>query len=227
MPVPPIPIQRYLVPADQPALPAGFTRVDERIVDGLPHTIPLDATTNVIVIVPTGLAATWRDAEPTAIVSTSVTDLAPVTGPPTAPLGDVSRAPARLLVRRNRTTEASVPLAAGLRRFAPDAGEEDRGVAFELIVLEWDLRAGNLRGAGDFGSRIVFGWRRADRGVERYGPLPLNPHVVRRLRLEPLPPNIPPRRRWQIALIESAVGVAFEIAPPKFQIKQAVKVVPR
>ena len=53
-------VQRLLVPDPPVAGPDGFIRVQERIAGDLPHTIQLLDDVSVMVVVPTGLAATWR-----------------------------------------------------------------------------------------------------------------------------------------------------------------------
>jgi len=63
---------RELVPAAPPSLPdaaavgpvAGFTALDIPITTSLPFTVSLDATWRVTLLVPTGLATTWRSIEP-------------------------------------------------------------------------------------------------------------------------------------------------------------------
>lgn len=181
MALPRIPIHRYLVPETKPQAPAGFTLVDEPLVTGLPYAILLGADTRLLVTLPTGLAVTWRDADPTLPVSQSNGELTSVVSRPDEPVGNAERAPLRLLLQDAGVTLASVPLAVGLRRFLPDDGEANRGVRFEVVVLAWDLRAGSLRGVGDFGSRITLAWRRADQAVEHYSTPPPNPQLVPRL----------------------------------------------
>jgi hypothetical protein len=229
--LPPIPIQRYLVPDAPPVMPEGFTLVDEKIIGGLPHTVRLDAETSVLVLLPTGLATTWRDADPTAVVATSATELvpaaaaAPGASAPIEEMGDVTRVPARLLVRRSGATDASIPLVLGGPRRSPDGGDAGgmRGVRVEIVLLSWDIRAGSVRGAGDFGSRIAFAWRRADRAVAQFGPLPVNPHVLVRRQNESPAPNVSEERRERTRVLESTVGIRFTAEPEGFRIKRLVK----
>jgi hypothetical protein len=275
---------RAIPPAPEP-LPDAYTRLSVQLVNGLPTTIDLDAELALVVLVPNGLATTWRDAEPTAIVSQSrpevephrrpdldlsppagvtatasagggaltsgtyyyeVTALGPkgeslpsdevsaqVSGPgkvavawsavggadayrvyrardaggeqvfytvrtasltdkgvaatvgpaPSAPspFAAVDRAPIRLLLQQGAALSASIPLVAGLRRKVPDAGDAARGATLELAVIGWDIRAGSLRGSGDFGSRLDLAWRRADAADEQFEPPPLAPRVAQRL----------------------------------------------
>ncbi len=206
--VPPIPVQRYLVPEAKPQAPEGFTLVDQPIVGGLPFSLQLDDEYRLVVAMPTGLAATWRDADPTAVVSHSADEVAPWIASSGAPVGDAARPPARLVVQRAGATVAAVPLAAGLRRSLPDSGQQDQGVRLELVILSWDLRAGSLRGPGDFGSRLSVAWRRADRAVEQFSTPPVNPHLVARL---------PHQFR-----MESALGLQHPVRLWRFSVKKVV-----
>lgn len=278
-------VRARAVPEDPQPLPDELARVSVQLTNGLPTTIDLDAELALVLLVPNGVATTWRDAEPAAVVSRSgpevephrrpdsklhrpsgvtataaaaggaltsgtyyyeVTALGPngeslpsdevsvqVSGPgkvdltwavvtgalvyrvyrAARPGGDqvfytsrtnsftdkgvggsvgqapdtpahfaaVERAPVRVLLRRGSSLVASVPLVAGLRRLVPDVGDPALGTVIELALIGWDIRAGSLRGAGDFGSRIDLAWRRADAAVEQFEPPPLSPRVAQRL----------------------------------------------
>ncbi|MDZ8258030.1 hypothetical protein [Nostoc sp. ChiQUE01b] len=212
MPTLPIPVQRYLVSDRQPTIPEGFTQVDSKILAGIPHIIQLDQITRLIVVVPTGLATTWRDIDPTTVVSQSDDQLAPCQQLPRAirhlqmagltedkiaqalnlsipdlqaialqpgeSIAEVKRAPARIIVQRSGLPMIAIPLVAGLQRITPDSG-----AFLELILLSWDIRAGSLRGIGDFGSRISLAWKQADQAASEYSPPAINPFLM--LRLEP------------------------------------------
>lgn len=183
MPAPPIPVSRYLVPEQKPRAPEGFTQLDRAITEGLPFNIQLDAETTLVLVVPNGLAHTWRDADPTAVVTRSDEQLAPHTPEPATPVGDVTRPPARLLARRGGLTVGSLPLAAGLRRYVPDQVQTAGGALLEVLILSWDIRAGSLRGAGDFGSRVSLCWRDAGKAVTQFSTPPLDQYVKPRLLL--------------------------------------------
>lgn len=172
----PIPIARYLTPEAAPAAPPGFTAVSAALVGGLPHQLPLDGDLSLLLVAPSGLAREWRDADPAALVSRGAWELAPRP----AAEAELVRAPVRLLARRGGLIVAAVPLSAGRRALLPP-GDEARGVAIELIVLDWEILAGNLRGPGDVGGRIAVAWRRADRAPDRYTRRPLSAGL--RLRL--------------------------------------------
>lgn len=202
----PIPVQRFLVPDRKPAAPEGFIEVSEAILGGLPHRIDLDQDVRLLLFVPTGLASTWRDADPTALVTESAAEIAPRTGPDNLPIAGVTRAPARIAVQIAGATVASIPLTAGLTRTVPDAGDADRGSRLEIVVLAWDIRAGSLRGPGDFGSRITLAWRRADRAVENFSTPPVSPQLV---------PRLAPEFRMQ-----SELGRIKAIKLARFQIKK-------
>jgi hypothetical protein len=186
----PVPILGYLTPEVKLQPPDGFTLIDEPITSGLPFSLQLEADTRLVLTMPSGLAVTWRDSDPVAVVSRSDDDLTPLTPPTVAePIGNLTQPPVRLLMERAGVMVASVPLAAGLRRILPDSGQPDRGGRIELAVLAWDLRAGSLRGSGDFGSRITLAWRRADEAVMQFSTPPVNPHLVPRL-VQTIPPHL-------------------------------------
>jgi hypothetical protein len=180
-PLMPIPVSRYLVPDAPVTLPDGFTLVDQSLSIGLPFTVPLFRDMSLTLTVPTGLAIQWRDADALAVVSQSDAE---ALGQPAkasmATLGAVDRAPARLILLQSGAAVASVPLVAGLRHLLPDSAA-GVGAAIELAILSWDIRAGNVRGVGDFGSRIRFGWREADQAVDQFPPPAINPHILSRL----------------------------------------------
>jgi len=180
----PIPVQRFLVPDQNPVAPEGFVEVSEAILGGLPHIIQLDQEVKLVLFVATGLAATWRDVDPTTVVSQSDGELAPAAAGGDFPIADVRRAAAHVAVKVGSAIVASVPLAAGLRRVLPDAGDSDGGSRIELLVLSWDIRAGSLRGPGDFGSRVRLAWRRADKAVEKFSTSSVSSQIVARLEPE-------------------------------------------
>jgi hypothetical protein len=156
-----------------------LTPVTEVLTSGLPQTVVLDGDVSLALTLPTGLALQWRDADPTALVSSSVVELEPYTSDPSEPVGAVRRAPLRMLVLVAGRTVAAVPLVAGLHRTVPDQGGPD-GVRIELEVARWEIRAGTLRSPGDFGSFVELAWRRADQGGDAFAPPPLNPMFLRR-----------------------------------------------
>jgi hypothetical protein len=174
------PIDRYLVPEAPPAVPAGFTAVRQSLTAGLPQRVELGGGVHAILVLPTGLARQWLDADPLDVVSTSADDLA--TGPAVADPGPglARRAPLRLVVRRGAQVLAAVPLAAGLRRTCADGGVAGRGAAVELVVVGWQLCAGTVRGPGDYGSYVELGWRPADKPIDIFGPPPVHRFVLRR-----------------------------------------------
>jgi hypothetical protein len=155
----PMPIERFLVPEPSLALPEGFARSRQPLTRGVPFQWTLDGDLGVALIVPTGFATLWRDADPEAIATASTGE----TRPHVPPRGsDPSEQPAvRLILRRERATLASIPLAAGLVRIAPD-GDNARSLT-EIFIAGWLLHAGCMRGPGDYGSFVDGAWRRADR----------------------------------------------------------------
>jgi hypothetical protein len=179
--MPPFPITRYLVPDRPPAVLDGFVALRQALTGGLPQRIELGAGIHAVLVLPTGLARQWLDADPLEVVSTSADDLAPrpggdAPGPPEL----AGRAPLRLVVRRDTQVLGSVPLAAGLRRTCADAGGQDLGAAVEVAVVAWHLCAGTVRGPGDYGSFLSLGWRQADLAVDQFGPPPVHQFLLRR-----------------------------------------------
>jgi hypothetical protein len=155
MPLPPIPVDRELVPEGRQPVPDSLARSRQVLVRGVPFAWPLDLDFSVVLFVPTGTAVLWRDADPTAIVCDSEIEETPsLAGRPEA----LPRAPARLLLRRGQDVVATVPLVAGLRRRLPD-GDSDASIV-ELYVVAFRISAGTLRGAGDYGSFVEVAWRR-------------------------------------------------------------------
>jgi hypothetical protein len=113
--------------------------------------------------------------------------LAGAEGPAPAPppqLGSVDHPPVRVLVQGGASLSASVPLLAGQQRIVSDAGGSEGGAMIELAVVGWDIRAGSLRGAGDFGSRLDLAWRRAGVADDQFEPPPLSPRIAERLQPE-------------------------------------------
>jgi hypothetical protein len=169
--MPPFPILRYLTPENPVIAPEDFTLIDNPITTGLPFAMRLDGNLSLLLVIPTGNAVLWRDAFPTAMVSQGSDDYETVdpTQPPTR-----KRPPLRLLVRQAERTLAAVPLLANSIRTI-EVPEGTR--SFDLLILNWDIRAGTVRGAGDFGSRITLAWRWADEAVSEYSTPPVNPAV--------------------------------------------------
>jgi hypothetical protein len=280
-------VSKRLMELSEPEPRRDLVRLSIPLVTGLPTTVDLDAQLTLVLVVPTGLASTWREADPRAVVSTSDVDRAPRHGassllsPPTGvtanatagggtlpvgdyryrvtaldpsgeslpsdevsvtttaasgkvaltwnavvdatsyrvyraalgeesgawfavpsnsttdrgtagrtdlglpvpppPVGAVDHAPARLLLRRAAETIAVVPLVADRTARISESGDSDRGAVVELSILGWEIRAGSLRGPGDFGSRLEIAWRRCDRAEDRFEPPPVNRRAAERL----------------------------------------------
>jgi len=183
--MPPFPIARYLVPSGPLALDDRFMVVDETIVRGLPYTIGLDRQVSLVISLPTGLAAQWMNADGADVLSTASAERAPQADPaqPSSPL---QRSPLRLYVRAGGRTSAAIPVVAGLRAGFSN-GSSPGAVNYEVRILDWDIRIGNVLGAGNYGSHIKFAWRRADAAVTQYSTPPVNPHLWWRLPLLHLP----------------------------------------
>ncbi len=176
----PVPVVGYLVPPVSPLAPDGFARLETTLAGGLPATIELDREVSLVLTLPTGLAMPWREAGAADVVATAADDLAPVPMPQPA-RDPVAEAPLRLQVRRGTTVVASTPLGVGAWFRLPDSGDPAEGALVEIVLLDWVVRAGSVRGAGDVGSRLVLAWRRADQAVDQYSEPPVNPYFAPRL----------------------------------------------
>jgi hypothetical protein len=179
-PVPPIPIERYLVPATSET-PPELQTVDQPLVAGLPATIPLTKELSLVLALPTGLAQSLRELDANVVVSEDTGERRPYQ-PGGAAIGSTERAPARLFLLRNGVVTGSAPLVAGVRRRLPEDGDESQGTVVELVVLSWRILAGTVLGVGDYGSQISFAWREVDRAADLFLPPPIDPNVISRLR---------------------------------------------
>lgn len=180
-----------LAPRASGLVGSDVVTVRKQLLQGLPDTLSLAADVEATLIAPSGEAIRWRDVDPATLISSSagqVESLIPATPVP----GAVGQSPARLLIRVGGSLVGSIPLAIGSRSIG-DAGQPGAGVALELAIVAWELRAGSLRGPGDVGSWIEIAWRRADVGVPRYSTPPPSPRLT---------PRLKPAER-----IESEVGV--------------------
>lgn len=168
------PITRYLVPAEPPTPTADFTTIKQPLVRGIPAIIQLDATLDLALVVPTGVARIWADLDPSTVVLDSGDEEAAVTTPATT-----SPPPARLVLRKSGVLLATVPLIAGLRRPVPDAGLDTDG-RITLWIVGYRIHAGTVIGIGDYGSYVELAWRRFDQ-VPPFELPPLPAGVAERL----------------------------------------------
>ncbi|HEX8067510.1 MAG TPA: hypothetical protein VF520_13410 [Thermoleophilaceae bacterium] len=157
MPIASTPIATHLVPDAPARAREGFVRVAEPLDRGVPHAIEVAVDVTFVVVVPTGVATLWLEAEPTEVVSSSEPETVP---PPPVPLDALAAAPVRLLVARAGSVVASLPLVAGALRLVPARPGPDAGVALAVEVVSWRLCAGTLCGPGRYGSQVELGWRR-------------------------------------------------------------------
>ena len=194
------PISRYLVPEIVQAAPEGWTIVEQRIVAGLPVTLSLSKNIQVRLASSTGLAREWVAGNPRSVVSAASWQLAPhQPGVPPVIVEALAATPV-LQVRASVGALGAMPLQpVAARTFARTGAAPTLA---EIILLDWQLCAGNLRGAGDYGSFIRLAWRQADQGVPMFGPPPISEFLHRRT---------PPAQR-----IESKLGLAKEIKQARF-----------
>lgn len=172
-----IPVNRYLVPDTPPLVPGDFASVSHALVRGIPEELRLDVDYSLMVYLPTGNAVLWRNADPTLVAVSGDRDSLP-DSPATARQDVTARVPARLVLRRAGVFVAALPLAVGLQRRLPDNGTA--GCAIELLLLDYRLHAGTVRGAGDFGSFLRFAWKRIDRAQDLFRLPALPPRVAER-----------------------------------------------
>jgi hypothetical protein len=184
VPVPPVPVARELTPGPDLTPPTGFTVVEEPLVDGLPQRVPLGGDLVAVLTVPTGLAHTWLDADPAEPVSRSGGEFVPGAEAGDVPTGAVDRPPVRLFVLEGDRVLGSLPLVAGRRDRVGHDGRPP-GVRLDVVVLDWEVRAGTLRGPGDAGARLALAWRRADAAANAFAAPPVHPRV--RARQAPTP----------------------------------------
>lgn len=174
----PIPVDRYLVPADTaPRVPSDAVRVREPLVRGLPAMIALDQDLSLGILVVTGTAKRWLEAQGSELVCASDEEISP--RQPDDDEEAIARLAVRLVLLRGGTIIAAVPLRAGLTRRLPDDGVA--GAVIDLWTLGYAIHAGTLREVGDFGSYVEVAWQRVDRGTDRFELSPLDPRVEERL----------------------------------------------
>jgi len=202
------PIQEYLVPRPETAVPNGWNSVDEQLLNGLPHRISLQRGIDAVMVVAQGLALTWQGQDPQLVVdeaanqrrSLSPEDLE-------APAAQLSRVPGLLLIRSGRAVRGVVPLVSG---FIQQTGLRADSVdaLLELQILDWKIHSGNLRGGGDYGGRIRFAWRRTEKAVAHYSTPPINPYV--HIRLQP------------IFRMVSTLGLKKAVVMPRFKVNGGI-----
>lgn len=154
--MPPLPIEAFLTPETSLLIPGGFVRSRQELTRGVPFQWPLESDLNLVLLVPTGFAAIWRDADPAAVISASSDEGRPHASP--RGIDPQEHPPIRLLLRQGGATLATIPLVVGLFRVTPD-GDQATSI-IELFIIRWRLHAGCVRGPGDFGSFVEVAFRR-------------------------------------------------------------------
>jgi len=178
----PIPVDRYLVPAQPADPPADAQVVDVALLTGLPFTISLGSDMALLLTFATGLAKEWRAMDTQAVITQSAVEAEPRTDP-TDPVTDSKTGRLSLALQRGGRTLAVVPVVSGRHRLAEPG--ESGARRFDIWILGWDVRAGSIRGPGDFGSRLRLAWRVADKAGGFFAPVPVNSFII--LRLVPIP----------------------------------------
>jgi hypothetical protein len=177
------PAARLLVSADPPALSDDFQIVQSSMVNGFPHYVDLTKSLRLKVTLPTGLLQPWLDTDPNSLVATSDDENAPRSATLTDEIGSVARPSLRIALLQSGSYLSTLPFALDTTRAVPDDGNGAQGVAVEIALLQWNIFAGTVRGAGDFGSSIQLGWRIANLGVSDFGPPVINLFLWQRLPL--------------------------------------------
>jgi hypothetical protein len=172
------PVDRYLVPATLPDPPADAQVVDVPILSGLPFTIPLAGDMTLVLTFASGLAKEWRSMEAREVVAQSATEWEP-RGENQNPLPDTKTGRLSLALQRAGRTVAVIPVVLGRQRLVEPG--EPAAQRFDIWILGWDIRAGSIRGSGDFGTRLRLAWREADQSVRHFAPVPVNPFILLRL----------------------------------------------
>jgi hypothetical protein len=157
-----------------------YTLIDQPLTSGLPAKLALTQDLSLVVGLPTGLAQTWRETEPQAVVSASQADWLAFN--PEGSSAQSMRAEVRLVLIRAETILAVAPAVAGTSVLMPVGGEAAPGTLIEVSMTAWLIHAGTVTGAGDYGSRIRLGWRQADLAVNTFMPPPITPSVTSRLK---------------------------------------------
>lgn len=177
--------------------PANFQLLTQSVTTGLPATFTLSDGFQAVLLFPTGFARRWIEADPGALLATSADERQPYDPNAAEAFALTPRPPLRLLVRRNGRTLGAIPANVGVIRRISDSGDKADGVVIEVVLKAWEIYAGSVRGAGNFGSSIQMAWRLADRAVDTFGPPIINRRVL--------------RRRPPVQRIHSVVGLALDL----------------
>lgn len=192
------PLAAVLVPEPPTAPVADFQLLTQSVTTGLPAMLTLSDGFQAVLVFPTGVARRWIDADPGTLVATSADDRQPYDPTSAEAFPLMPRPPLRLLVRRNGRTLGAVPANLGVIRRISDTGDAANGVVIEVMLKAWEIYAGSVRGAGNFGSSIQIAWRLADRALDTFGPPVINRRVL--------------RRRPPVERIHSVVGLPLELS---------------
>jgi hypothetical protein len=174
----PIPVNRYLVPVQSSDPPADAVVVDATLINGLPFTVSLGSDFALVLTYATGLAKEWRAMDTQAVIADSSIEQEP-RSEPTDPVTDPRTGRLTVALQRGGRTVAVLPVVSGRHRLVEPGNPAAR--RFDVWILGWDVRAGTIRGPGDFGSRLRLAWRRADTSIHSFAPVPVNPFVMLRL----------------------------------------------
>jgi hypothetical protein len=211
----PIPVEHYLVPEPDKLIPEGFTLLEQKILQGMPHTITLNDFLTLTLLIPNGLAHEWRDADPEAVVCTSEDEYKNLTQAEILSRSSLPRASVHLIVKHSQLFQESETAVIGQKLLSPSNGQPEYGIKLELVLFDWHITAGTMRSIGDYGSYIRLAWREQGKALDDYGIPPINPNIVRRIPHVPIPPRLlAPRRLFDVRVF-SAVAYHYRLGEIK------------
>ncbi|HYF90100.1 hypothetical protein [Azospirillum sp.] len=156
---------------------AGLTTVRSEGFQSLPLRLALDATYEVVLIVPTGTARLWTDAPADALVTSAEFDRQPVASSQVEQVR-LDRG-ARLLVMGGRRLLGALPPSPGSRHLLPMTGAAE----LEIAVLDYRIDTVAMRGGVSAGTSLAMGWRLLE-PVSSYHPPPVPKRVRDQLSVE-------------------------------------------
>jgi len=150
--MPSIGIESYVVKGE-PVIPAGFAYLRSTLPGGLPAEVALADSWRLVVVVPTGHARPWLDADPRSIVASSTREHAAFDGGVNAP----APAATRMVVMRGSAVLGAIPMVVGVRtRMTSDVPSPS---LLEVVPLSWEITAAAMVGGVNASIRIELAWR--------------------------------------------------------------------
>lgn len=147
-----IAIESYLIDEVPLVVPPGFAVLRVGFAEGVPRELVLADGWSVIVQVPTGVARTWLDGDPTDLVASDQLERVPHSS--ALVVDEIARAAPRIVVRRNGSLLGALALSSGVV-----SSFSAQSALLELIPLRWEIRAGAMRGRVPNSAKIELAWR--------------------------------------------------------------------